>query len=377
MIALLPPPPLERTVSYLKSEGWDLVSNNDRWYVFEGYEDIDGDSFEIILSKNVSSPDFRLYIQQTLDILASLTDKTPEMIAAEILRYDRDIFDSRITENADVCSVPLRSAIKAITGLKQLFVCATDSEERDSLPYYPKVGSNPGRILDEVRFGHTFPGSFGYSVESPVKTQTDMFRSPLQRRVMERIVRGLVTTDIATKMDKVTPLVEGYETGFSANMCDAILSMSEDHNMEIVYSIKWSKKYPVAEDLSAVTSVCIKRDHFERLQLASEKLKDIKPEFVTVEGHIVNLRSPDDPQSEEEVERKVTVNWQQDEGKSRMVNVSLTKEEYEEALSAHWNTRLVSVKGYIQGSERLLSDPRDFKTLGEDAEREITYHPQS
>ncbi len=377
MIALLPPPPLERTVSYLKSEGWDLVSNNDRWYVFEGYEDIDGDSFEIILSKNVSSPDFRLYIQQTLDILASLTDKTPEMVAAEILRYDRDIFDSRITENADVCSVPLRSAIKAITGLKQLFVCATDSEEREPLPYYLKVGSNPGRILDEVRFGHTFPGSFGYSVESPVKTQTDMFKSPLQRRVMERIVRGLATTDSATKKGEYTPLVEGYETGFSANMCDAILSMSDDHNMEIEFSIKWSKKYPVVKDLREISNVCIRRDHFEILQLASNKMKDIKPEFVTVEGHIVNLRSPDDPQSEEAVERKVTVNWYLEEGKSRMISVSLTKEEYEEALSAHWNTKLVSVKGYIQGSERLLSDPRDFKIVSEVGEREISLPPQS
>lgn len=363
MIALLPPPPLERTVSYLKSEGWELVSNNDRWYVFEGYEDIDGDAFEIILSKNVSSPDFRLYIQQTLDILSSLTDKTPEMIAAEILRYDRDIFDSRITERADVCSVPLRSAIKAIAGLKQLFVCATDSEERDSLPYYPKIGSKSGRILDEVRFGHTFPGSFVYSIESPVKTQTDMFKSPLQRRVMERIVRGLATTDNAAKMQEVTLLVEGYETGFSANMCDAILSMSDDHNLEIEYSVKWSKKYPVAEDLRAISSVCIKRDHFEFLRFASDKLKDIKPEFVTIEGHIVSLRSPDDPQSEEDVERKVTINWQQNEDEPRKVAVPLERDEYLEAILAHKDNKLVSVKGYIEGTKRQLAEPRDFKIL--------------
>ncbi len=363
MIALPPPPPLERTVSYLKSEGWDLVSNNDRWYVFEGYEDIDGDAFEIILSKNISSPDFRLYVQQTLDILSSLTNKTPEMITREILLFDRDIFNSHITENADRSSVPLNSAYRAISGLKQLFVCATDSEERDHLPYYPKVGSNPGGILDEVRFGHTFSGSFGYSVESPVKTQTNMFKAPLQRRVMERIARGLATTERAACMENETPLVEGYETGFSANMCDAILSMSGDYDMAIEYSIKWSKKLPVAEDVRSLHSVIIQRRHFECLRAASEKLKYMRPEFVTVEGRIVSLRSPHNPQSEDADQRRVTVEWDLGDGKSRKVVVPLEKDEYLEAIAAHKNNRPLSVKGYIRGTERQLTDPSDFRII--------------
>lgn len=364
MIALLPPPPLERTVSYLKSEGWELVSNNDRWYVFEGHEDIDGDAFEIILSKNVSSPDFRLYIQQTLDILSSLTNKTPETIAAEILRYDRDIFDSRITENADPSSTPLRLAFKAISGLKQLFVSATASEERDSQPYYSNIGANSSKILDEVRFGHTFSGSFGYSVESPIKTQTDMFKVPLPQRVMERIVRGLVITDSATKIPDVTPLVDGYETGFNANMCDSILSMSGDHSMEIEFSIKWSKKRKnVPDDLRMINSVSIQKHHFEFLREASEQLKHIQPEFVTIEGHIVSLRSPDDPQSDEDVERRVTINWHQDEDESRKVAVQLERDEYLEAILAHKDNKLVSVKGYIEGPKRQLAEPRDFKIL--------------
>lgn len=365
MIALLPAPPLERTVSYLKSEGWDLVSNNDRWYVFEGYENIDGDSFEIILSKNVSSPDFRLYIQQTLDILASLTNKTPEIIAAEILRYDRDIFDSRITENADSSSTPLRLAFTAISGLKQLFVSATASEEKDSQPYYSNIGANSSKILDEVRFGHTFSGSFGFSVESPVKTPRDMFKPPLERRVMERIAKGLVATDKAAKMQNVRPLVDGYETGFSANMCEAILSMSNDHSIPIEYSIRWSNKdiEKVAEEAKEFNSLYMRQHHFERLLEASEQLRHIRPEFVTVEGNIVNLRSPSDPQSEESVERKIRIKWEPAGKDSRTVEVILEREEYLEAISAHRNNRWISVKGYIRGSERKLSEPRDFKIV--------------
>ena len=363
MIAKSHQPPLEYIVSYLKSEGWKLVTDNERWYVFEGCEDSDGDAFEIILSRNNQTPDYALYIQQAVDILASLTDTSPEKITKDILRHDRDIFNSRITENADLNSTPLRLAIKVISGLKQLFICATDSEERDSKPFYQRTGTNPGRVLDEVRFGHTFSGSFGYSVESPVKTQTDLFKPPLQRRVMERIVRGLATTDQAAKMQDVQPLVDGYETGFSANMCDAILSMSEDHNIPIEYSIEWSRIINVSKDLRAIDSVNIQRHHFEYLQSASARLKDIQPEFVTIEGPIVNLRSPNDPQSEDDFDRKVTILWDLEQEKSRKLVVHLSRDEYLEAIEAHKQGRLISVKGYILGSKRQLSEPREFKIL--------------
>lgn len=364
MIALVSQPPLEQTVSYLKSEGWTLVSNNERWYVFEGYEDIDGEAFEIILSKNDSTPDYRLYIQQTLDIVSSLTDKTPETIAGEILRYDRDIFYSRITENVDPSSTPLSSAFKAIAGLKQLFVASYASEERGSQPFYSNIGANSSKILDAVRFGHTYPGSFGYSVESPVNTQIDMFKPPLPQRVIERIVRGLATTDKATKIPDVAPLLEGYETGFNANMCDAILNLSNDHSKAIEFRIKWSKKRRnLPEGLEAIKSVNIQQHHFELLQEASEKLKYTQPEFVTVEGRIVGLRSPHNPQSEDADERKVTVEWDLEDGNTRNVVVPLEKDEYLEALSAHKDNKSLSVNGYIRGTERQLTDPSDFKII--------------
>ncbi len=364
MTALLPQPPLERLVSYLRFEGWKLVSDNERWYVLEGYEDIDGDAIEIILSKNDSAPDYRLYIEQTLDIVSSLTNKSLDMLAREIMHRERDILDSRITKNADVTSTALMSAFNAVSGLKDLFVCATDSEQRDAKPFYQKAGSNPNRILEVVRFGHTFAGSFGYSIESPVKTQTDMFQAPLERRVLERIVTGLVTTDKAVKLEDISPLVNGYETGFSANMCDAVLSMSDDHSIPIEYSVRWSDKYPVSTHLSAINSVYIEREHFEYLREASERLRDIIPEYVTVEGTIASLKSPDDPQSADVADRKVTIKWEMEEGKSRTIVVPLERNEYEEAWVAHWNKQVVSVKGFVQGSKRLLTDAKEFKVLG-------------
>ena len=350
--------PLDCIKSYLKDADWTVINENEKWLVFGGHE-----SSDIAWPKNTLAPDYCVYVDQALNTLSALEGKAPDSIANDILRQDRDVLNTRVSKNVDLTSISLRTAMQIMSGLQKLFVTATDSEERKSKPFYHRSGANPGGVLDEVRFGHTFSGSFGYSVESPVKTQTDMFKPPLQRRVMERIARGLANTEEAAQLQDVQPLVDGYLTGFSANVCDALLGMSDDYNVAIHYSISWSKKILAPEELRTNPSISLRREHFEYLKQASDLLKEIKPEFVTVEGHVINLRSPSNPQSEEDIERKITIKWERDDGTSRNVMVLLTPDEYSEAWSAHWETRMISVNGYIQGSARDLADPSDFKVL--------------
>lgn len=364
--------PVQHIASYLQFQGWELVLQNKRWLVFHGRKSESGDPFEIVLPKAIDESDYRFYVRQAIKILSSLNKQTLATTANDILRfdlnkYDRDIFNIRIIDNADLSSIPLRLAHRAISGIQELFAAATVSEVKEPLPFFPRVGSNPNKILDTVRFGHTFPGSFGYSVESPINIQKseqlEMF--PLQRRVMERIVRGLVTADKAAIKGDPGPILAGYSTGFSANMCDAILSISDDHNgVEIEYSIEWSHEFVVSEDLRMLKRVYIQQDHLARLAEASVIMKEVRPDLVTIEGHIVSLRSPDDPQSYEDIERKVTVEWEQDDGKSRRIVVKVDREQYNRAIEAHKENKSVSVKGHLYGSERELWRPHNFRVIG-------------
>ncbi len=41
--------PAEHISSYLQLSGWQLVNQNERCYVFEGFEDVDDNPFEIVL----------------------------------------------------------------------------------------------------------------------------------------------------------------------------------------------------------------------------------------------------------------------------------------------------------------------------------------
>ena len=76
--------PVDRVVSYLQSEGWQLAHENDGWYVLEGYETIDGDPFRISLPKNIIEWDTRLYVYVAVDIVSTLTDRSHEEIMNEL-----------------------------------------------------------------------------------------------------------------------------------------------------------------------------------------------------------------------------------------------------------------------------------------------------
>lgn len=370
--------PLGHITSYLKSEGWELVSDNERWYVFEGCEDIDGDPFEIVLPKNINAPDYRTYVQHTVNILSSLKDKAPQTIADDILLYDRDVLMIRILENVDTTSIPIHLASKQIPALKQLIAHAAslEQDENDDKSHF-QTASTADEMVRHYRFGHTFSGSFGYRIESPIKGsvhfQRDMFKDkpiailPPERRIMERIIKGLATTEEAVKLRDVKPLIKGGDKGFNAKMCDAILKMSDEQKEPIEYRIKWSNKIHVSNDLKHVKIVRMQRRHFEYLETASKqmKVKELEPESVTIEGRIIDLHSSDDPKSEEARDRSITVQWHQGRGRPRNVRITLQKDDYIKAIQAHGDWKIISVDGIMQrkGSQWQLSEPREFKIL--------------
>ena len=372
--------PLGHITSYLESEGWELVSDNERWYVFEGCEDIEGDPFEIVLPKNINAPDYPMYVQHTIKILSSLMDKTPEKITNDILFYDWDILMVRMTENVDATSIPIHLAAKQIPALKQLIAYAASSEQ-DAKTYFDNSASG-NKMLKHYRFGHTFASSFGYRIKSLVgdkkrfhqePRQMDLFEEdesevilPPSRRVMERIIRGLTATEEAVERRDAEPLIDGYAEGFNANMCDVILRISDSQKVPIEYSIKWSNKIIASDDVKNASNIHIRRRHFEYLETASEQLKILKPKFRTIHGLVIGLSSSGDPLSEDIIDRSVLVKWDPPgRGRSRKIRINLEKNDYIKAHQAHlaWDT--ISVNGVMQrkGSKWQLSEPREFKIL--------------
>ena len=375
--------PFANIKTFLDAQGWQLEDeHNDRWYVFSGEEESNNESFEIVLPKKTRSPEYSAYVMHMIEILSSLADRSHELIVQEIQNACRDVLLVQVNDGDDTTSVPMNLAAKQILKLKQLVAYAACSEKTQRAHY--RDSSQGKSMAEHFRFGHTVAGSFGYRVESAVGEkvlfhedlnqlrQLDIFElqeieeaPPLERRVLERIIRGLAATAKSVEVGDAIPLLDGYSSGFNANMCQALLEICKGHEEPIEYNVSWSKKIPVSKDIEQHNRIRIDRSHFDYLVDANQKLKKTKPEKTRIEGLVTALSSEDDPRSEDVDDRSVIVRVTTGSFKSRKLRIALGKRDYERADKAHmgWNT--VSVTGVMRqlGSHWHLSDPNDFKVI--------------
>ena len=366
--------PIDYFKGYLQLNDWELIRDSKRWCVFHGRKSVSGRPFEIALPKLIEEDDYRVYVQQALKILSSLTSTDADVLAKNIMRYASDLCDVRVRGEADATSVPLDLAFKDIQRLRNIVRFGACSE-RNAMTYFSQALSIADKMLRHYQFGHTISGSFSYSVESPVE-EADRFHSkpkqlelplilPLQRRVMERIARGLIATEKSAKLQSAQPLIEGYGGGFNANMCDALLEMGNSRNEPLVFNITWSKKLEASDGVKRIAMIRFDQEHFRYLEIASTKLKTHTPELKAIKGVVVGLSSPDDPRSDDVKERFIILKWDRGRGRPRQVHVSLEKEDYITAHEAHLEWRTISVIGDLQkkGSIWQLADPQDFRIL--------------
>ena len=374
--------PVQNISTYLTSEGWQPVKGNANWHVFHGMPGNSGEEFEIVIPTKTQSSDYPLYVMHMIEILASLMDKSHESIAEEIRKVCRDILLVRTQESDNAQSIPMYQAAKQIPNLKQLVAYAACSEKSQRTHYR---NSGQGKAMAQhFRYGQTLSEGVGYSVESDVGDnlrlressdhlrQLDIFVdqnideiAPLERRVMERIVRGIAATIETARLGDLQHLVAGYGSGLNANMCYALLQMSDVHSQPIEFDVIWSKKIAVSGDVQQHRRLQIDRTHIGYLKDAHTQLKEIKPEKISIEGRVTALSSDEDPRSELVDDRSIMIRVSTGQFKNRKIRLALGKQDYARADEAHMNWKTISVTGVMHriGSHWILSDPHDFRII--------------
>lgn len=231
-------------------------------------------------------------------------------------------------------------------------------------------------MVEHYRFGHTFAGSFGFTILSPIihlptpYVQMNLFGEappepvpPIERRVMERIIRGLSNTRQAVRGNDPQLLIREYASGFNGNMCQSIVRMSQDKRVPIEYKVFWSPKVKPADDVDETQSFELSELSYDYLEYAANELKKLKPEYVTVRGRIVGLSSKDNPLGAT-AHRSVIIRGRYREDMRPVdIIVELNKDDYVTASQAHIEWVIVEVNGVLSrsGYNWRLTDATDFK----------------
>ncbi len=264
-------------------------------------------------------------------------------------------------------SIELRAARSYLNGMKGL-IAASAMSELTGERAFRRTNKEASDYADQCRFAHTFKGSFGLAIESPVgfNEQVEMPfiepTVPFGRKVIRRITNGLQSVRMSFAEDSLEPILAAAD-GLNANMCSELVGIIDKTDipridLSFVLSPEWEADVPEPSGFN------IDVRYREILKEASARLnKDDEPQPVTVVGRIVNLHADLDPEDllDAEVDRIVQANWDSPEHGLIKVSIGLNPAGYLAAVEAHGKGQLISVQGGLKRKGRMwvLDEPQE------------------
>jgi hypothetical protein len=365
--------------NYLELNGWRRVSNNnEKILVYDSSNYTRGDVVKIIFPSSNNYSDFAQRVSEALNTLSDLERQDPYKIIDNIISRTRDKFLFWITgpQNSST-SISLEEAAITVTKLKEL-ISYSASVETSKKPYLAKTAKVSKEVLSKCSFGHTVSGSFGFKVLMPElpphATPSGLlpeYVSPFERRITERIYKGLAYTKKAVELQSTDFLVEKYEEGLNANMCDKLIDIFQDNKYQTGRcSVDWSPEWPIDTELIGHESINIEERSLYYLEEASRQLRtSLERQRINLIGRIIQLRSEDLPFNEcdNHEDRIITVLSGTEGALNLKVRIMLPAEDYITACDAHKRGKSISIIGTLEkiGRTWTLTSHTDFKIIDE------------
>lgn len=363
---------------YLRVNGWTrLASNNSKLLLYQGPVDDLGRPIKIGLPFAAEFEDTKQLIHQAIELIATLQKRTFSEISEEIAHFGCDFFRQRIITPTNSSTLSLSEINRLIESLTSLIKYSARMEE-DAQPFFAKSTGSGRVIADKCRFGQTFVGSFGLSIEMPVppSLKEDDKQIPFERRVMERVARGFSVIRRALQEADAKLLIDNYKQGFNANQYESLKKCFEatpDYQME--FSFSWSNEYQISSDLRQLSPIkFFSSELVPFLETAAKSLRKLsESESVTVTGKIIQLQARG-PLDEEDIDDanvsdadspQIVIDWQIKKNKHAAIRVALSPDEYRQACDAHRDEKTVSIHGMPEKARKFLylTSPKDFRIL--------------
>lgn len=334
---------------YLERSGWRRLPSKDApWVTYELAKE-GAQGIELLLPTEEYFKDTRKRILDAVTVLSQLEDRDPIAVARDLQSVNADSLSFRleIAEGSD--AVPLADAARHIRAIRNLvqFGCCSELQAKKHFEV-PLPAAEA--LLQNFQFCHTFRGSFGFEVTNTIVKQrqnADLFEAPVQRKVVARIARGIALLRIATDSEDPSVLIDSYESGLNARMCDSIAEIGLDGEISYQLGIEWAHAIPAPPDLVKASTIRITERETSVLRYAAEQLKIVPPERQTVVGQVVNLHCVTDPK-EGGSRRTIELKISHPEFGTIDVRLALGPAAYQKAIDAHASGKHLSATGELQ-----------------------------
>jgi hypothetical protein len=303
-------------------------------------------------------------ISAALRTIAQLYDIPPAVAPEAVEALSFDLIVGRIPdEYVRGDSVELGLAADYITGMRT-FLAASATTEIAGASSFKRLRKEAIEYSERCRFAHTFRGSFGFVIESPVGLNDDPSIPvveeivPFERKVVERILRGFRSFERAARSEDAGAII-GEPKGLSANMCDDIVGVVEDSDVsKIEISLQLSPEWRSSLVTDAKEVFSVERRYLDLLKEASSRLRMKEAASnETVVGRVVRLEAEGNPSDllADVSDREVVVSWDSSDYGLIRVQAQLSPQGYLDAVEAHRQGALVALSGTLQRRGRSWS----------------------
>lgn len=341
---------------YLQLNGWS------RNYYFTNHNMMvytNANSFPktLAIPANEEYEDFYPILCNIMSVLEKFEKRSINEIIKDVTTTFIDRLEIRvISEITEDGKIPLEYAAACVEGLKELILYSACAEQF-ARPICYHVTDYAKAFLKKFKLAQTEKGSFILNVdiqvvdennEQVVLDQYDV-PTPFEHKVIERIGRAISQVDaIVNNQQQLTETAkEAFETGITANMCDAFLKMrpisDEDKvSATIRYASSLTRKTGQVEHIEMRVNHFLVIDELAKIYRDKVAIQD-----TTLTGIIRSLTKKSDTDGDlQTIKLYATFN-----GTPRTVTIVLSTEQYRIACDAHRDGLEVEVSGELDMSK--------------------------
>jgi len=335
---------------YLLYKNWirDYNFPNKKLMVFNLCDDT------LVIPSSEKYKDFYIVLPDVIDTLADIYEKSAKEIIKDITSSYHDMLEFRIKSKISEEGVlPLGYASNCIEGLKELILysaCAEQSKE----PICLRTTNNAKEILDNFKLAQTEVGSFIINIDIQVVDEKyEQFKLPdcnndipVEHKIVKRIGEAIRQIDEIAKeqssLDDILPTA--YESGVTANMCDALLKLKpENADAEIETKIRYASA--ISQRLDDIDVVSFKNNHFFIIDEISKRYKNVENiKNTCIRGIIKSLNKT--KIDKQRYRRNISILTFVD-GQYRVIKAELSEEDHKSACDAFRDELEIEVNGIL------------------------------
>lgn len=367
--------PLE-FAAYLRMTGWKeskiLHNSGSEWV----YHDND-EAFEILLPSSRRFADYARRIEEALETLETVEQRSQLEIAADLMTTGADVI--RFPANYHAAgdgSMMIDDGVNFISNIRELLLASACSVIKPKPIHSTRKPARAIDYLRNLRLGQTERGSFVFTIVSKVPPRLTAEQAgalfapeeePYEREVTKTLARALEAVNSASERAAVTGNIEHFQnaisSGVSANLCDALVGLgsSMDSTKGMCIRFTWSPMRP--ENSNIPRSITVMSDYLPVIREASRLLRETSPEIeAQIVGYIISLHRPAEPGNRQWV-RVVDLA----SSRPRTITIELNEQDYALAISAHQQEKRIICNGEVvkNGRSFVLENPNGFSIMTE------------